>query len=168
MEENKENQINQNRPFQKKIYYQRKEENPERISKWTALFLIITAFFVDLVELFITYIGVVVIGGILSIIVSFGATALFGIWFAILGVNQSGNTKNTSMLSKKMLTQIGTVMAENIPFLDAIPLAFFWTIGMILTIWMVRSEDKNGIINKATKIVPSMTNKMTENRIKKL
>lgn len=149
MEEDNKNQNYRVQPFQRKIIYQNKEvEHPQRISNWMAFFLITLAVIVDILELIITYAGLA-FGGLLSLIVSIGATMSFGFTFAILKINKSGN-------SKLLVTQWATVIGENIPYLDAIPINFLWTIGMIITIIMVRSEDKNGLIGNITSKIPNL------------
>jgi hypothetical protein len=120
-------------------------EQPQRIKIWMGWALIITALCVDLAELAITWIGVVAIGGLLSNILAVVAGFGFFVWFSLLGVNSSGNTKE---LTKKVMVQGGAFLAELIPGFDAIPfLSWAWTAGMIITVIMTRMED-NG--EKAT------------------
>lgn len=110
--------------------------NGYRISFFMAWALFITALLVDLAELLITWAGFVVVGGFLTSILSVAATALFGFWFIILGVNYSSNTK-------RFFTGLVTVLLELLPWVDAAPLlAFAWTGGMIITVGMVRMEDR--------------------------
>jgi hypothetical protein len=114
-------------------------EQNHRIKIWMGWVLIVTAMFVDLLELGITWIGVVAIGGLLSNVLAVVAGFGFFIWFSILGVNAGGNTKE---LTKKVMVQGGTLLVELIPGFDAIPfLSWAWTIGMIVTVVMTRMED---------------------------
>jgi hypothetical protein len=115
--------------------YGRQKEVYHRIKIWMAYCLIVFAIMIDLAELATTYIGVVVIGGILSNLIAIFATTVFWIWFLILGVPYSANTKRFGVV-------VVTHVAEYIPVADAIPFWFMWTIGMATTIGMVRMEDK--------------------------
>ena len=97
--------------------------------------LIVSAMCVDLAQLGITWIGVVVVGGILSKILSVAAGFGFWMWFQMLGVSMSSNTR-------KMAVSIVSAAVEMVPGLDAIPiLSWAWTAGMILTVIMTRMED---------------------------
>lgn len=126
------------------------EEKRERIKVWMAAALIIFAVCVDLAELVVTWLGLVVVGGILSSIISLVAGFIFWIWFLILGVPAFSNPK-------QFVVRLATFVGELIPFFDAIPVAsFLWTIGTIITVMMIRSEDKNGLISKATNLTPKI------------
>lgn len=118
-----------------------------RVGKISALFLIGLAFLVDLAELLITYVGVVWVGGLLSLILSAVATVGLGLILMLYGVNSPARTasglKATGQSTVKMLVIIATVIGENLPFLDAIPiLSWLWTIGMIMLIGTTRIEDR--------------------------
>lgn len=127
------------------------EEKKERIKVWMAAALIIFAVCVDLAELAVTWLGLVVIGGVLSSVISVLAGFVFWIWFLLLGVPVLSSPKHFAVRS---VTFVGEIM----PFFDAIPLvSFLWTIGTITTVLMIRSEDKGGIISKAANIVPGKT-----------
>jgi len=118
-------------------------EREYRIKLWMAWALIISALLVDLAELAITYIGIVAVGGLLSLLISFTATAVFGIWFSILRVNESSkNIRGIGESGQKLLTMIIGVLGENIPAADAIPFWFLWTLGMMIIIGMTRMEDR--------------------------
>ncbi len=113
-----------------------------RISTWMAVFLVSFAVLVDLAELFITWIGAVVVGGIISTVISTIAGFVFFVWYLLLGVPAFGNPKQ---LTVRMITFVGEIM----PFFDAIPiLSWLWTIGTILTIIISRSEDKGGVLGQ--------------------
>ncbi len=120
------------RPVRK---YPREKEVKHRIKIWMAYCLIVFAVMIDFAELGTTYIGVVVIGGILSNLIAAFATTVFWIWFLILGVPYSANTKRFGVM-------VVTHVAEYVPVADALPFWFMWTIGMAVTIGMVRMEDK--------------------------
>mgnify|MGYP001612238810 FL=1 len=122
------------------------EEKKERIKLWMGAALIIFALCVDLAELFITWVGVVAIGGIISTLVSAIAGFLFWLWFLLLGAPALSNPKHFAV---RAITFVG----ELIPFFDAIPLAsFLWTAGTIITVIMIRSEDKGGMMGKVVSL----------------
>lgn len=93
--------------------------------------LIISAICVDAIELLGGYLSFEII----AIVVGFLASFVFWVWFLILGVPYSSNTKRFMMT---IITNLG----ENIPFLDAIPYYFLWTLGMIIIVGMVKMEDR--------------------------
>lgn len=126
---------------------QPQEEKPERIKMWMAVCLFLFAVFIDLAELLITWLGLVAVGGLLSTIVSSTGGFIFWIWYLILRVPAMSNPK-------QFIVRLSTFAIEIIPFLDAIPfISWAWTIGTIVTIVMTRSEDKGGIISKATGVI---------------
>lgn len=126
---------------------QPQEEKPERIKMWMAVCLVLFAIATDLTEFIITWLGLVKIGGLLSTIVSAVAGFILWIWWLILGVPAISNPK-------QFIVRFSTFVIEIIPFLDAIPfISWAWTIGTIVTIVMTRSEDKGGIISKATGVI---------------
>lgn len=110
--------------------------NPEpqrkmRIKNWMGWALIISAFCVDVIELIGGYLS----AEIIAIVVGFIASFTFWVWFLILEVPYSSNTKRFAMV---IITNLG----ENIPGLDAVPYYFLWTLGMIMIVGMVKMEDK--------------------------
>ncbi|KKQ77633.1 MAG: hypothetical protein A3A96_03135 [Candidatus Zambryskibacteria bacterium RIFCSPLOWO2_01_FULL_39_39] len=102
-----------------------------RIKIWMGWALIISAICVDLVELLGGYISFEIIATIVGWVASF----VFWVWFLILGVPYSSNTK-------KFVMAIIMNLLEIIPGLDAIPVWFLWTLGMVTIVGMVRMEDK--------------------------
>jgi len=110
---------------------QEPEKRKMRIKMWMGWMLIIAAIIFDVVELLGGYISAEIIAAIVGIIGSF----VFWVWFLILGVPYSSNTK-------KFGVSIVMNIAEVIPGFDAIPFWFFWTLGMVIIVGMVRMEDK--------------------------
>jgi hypothetical protein len=107
-----------------------------RIVVWMASALIITAISVDVSEMVITWVGLLVVGSILSNVLSFCATVMFFIWFGTLGVKMTNSPA-------KLASSIITVIVENVPGFDAVPLlSWVWTIGVIFMIAFSRMEDK--------------------------
>lgn len=114
---------------------------------WMAVALVVFAICVDLAEVAITWLGFVVVGGILSSVLSTIAGFVFWVWFLILGVPALSNPKQFAV---RAITFVG----ELIPFFDAIPLlSFLWTIGTIVVVVMIRSEDKGNLLGKAVNII---------------
>ncbi len=110
-----------------------------RIKTWMAACLIIVALVLDIIETVITYTGV---GAVVAEIIVPAASFGFWIWLHILGVSATGNMK-------RFWVSIAVPVIEIIPVFDAIPLlSFGWTLGMIATVVITRSEDKGGIIGK--------------------
>lgn len=115
---------------------QEKEEVKYRIKTWMGAALIIVAFCVDLLELGITWAGVIAVGGVLSTLLSLVMGYVFWIWLMILGVSGFSNPKQFG-------TRVVTFLVEIIPAIDAIPvLSWLWTIGMIFIVVMARMEDR--------------------------
>lgn len=146
MEEDQQNRSH--RPLVRpiKVVQQAQEEKKERIKIWMGAALVLFALCVDLSELAITWLGLVLIGGILSIIISILAGFIFWIWFMFLGIPAFSSPKHFAV---RAVTFVG----EIIPFLDAIPfLSFLWTIGTIITVLMIRAEDKGGMLGKVASV----------------
>jgi hypothetical protein len=114
---------------------QQQEEKKERIKVWMATCLVIVALFVDLIQVLLTS---VVIGVVLSPIISIAANFLFWIWFKLLDVSFVGNPKNFATFG-------GAASLEEIPGVDVLP---WFTIGIILLIIFTRAEDKGGLVGK--------------------
>lgn len=93
--------------------------------------LFISAFIVDLIELVGGYISFEIIATIIGIVASF----VFWVWFLILGVTYTSNTK---VFASSLIMNVGEV----IPGLDAIPFWFLWTIGMLFIVTLTRMEDR--------------------------
>ena len=113
------------------------EERKERIKIWMGACIVIVAFFIDLIEMVTTWLG---IGIVMGVVIAPCATLMFWIWYKILDVPFLASPK-------KFATLAITSFVEIIPALDAIPiLSWGWTIGAIILVAMVRAEDKDGII----------------------
>ncbi|MEK7642411.1 MAG: hypothetical protein AAB392_01310 [Patescibacteria group bacterium] len=110
-------------------------EKKQRIKLWVAWFLCIVALVVDIIELVLFYLGDGLLVGLIGEIVAIGASFVFWVWFLILGVSYSSNTK-------RFMSSIVTYVLELIPALDGIPFWFFWTMGMALIITLTRMEDR--------------------------
>lgn len=107
-----------------------------RIGNMTGFMLIGTAMFIDSLETILSWLG---IGLILSTFISTGTTALFWIWFKILGVTFAGKPKNLGKFA-------GTSLLEVIPGLDALILPA-WTTGIWALVGSTMEEDgQSGII----------------------
>ncbi len=103
-----------------------------RVSIWMAWFLVMSAIVVDVLELLLSYTGV---GIFVATVEAFAAGFIFWLWFKVLGVNYTSNTKSFA-------TSIATYVAELIPGLDLVPFWFAWTVGMMLIITLSRMEDR--------------------------
>jgi hypothetical protein len=104
-----------------------------RISNVMAILLIGTAALIDGAQFIVSFIPVIdiVLDWFLAVI----AGGIFGMWFALLGVNYFGG--------RNALAKIGTVVAavgiELVPVLDALPAITAGVVTLILLTW---SEDR--------------------------
>ncbi len=112
---------------------QQQEERKQRIGKMMGWMLIITALSVDLIEILLEWLG---IGLVINVTTTPAFALLFWIWFQLLGVKYTANTKRFGVSAL-------TVIIELIPGFDAtLILSFMWTFGMAIIVGMVRMEDK--------------------------
>jgi hypothetical protein len=119
------------------MQYQQPEEKKERITKITAAFMIITAASIDIFE---AVLDVLIIGEVLSPIISICADIGFWIWFKIHGVSFTKNPKNFTAMGVQALVGI-------LPGVDILPEL---TVGVVVIVLATRSEDKGGLLSKAT------------------
>lgn len=120
-------------------------EANHKIKLWMAGCLVVVALLVDLFQFLIT---LVAIGVFLAPIITVCASALFWIWFKLLGISIITNPKRLATFG---IESVG----ELIPIVNTLPM---WTLGTVITIIITRSEDKGGIIGKATAIAKPITN----------
>lgn len=119
------------------------EEKRERIKIWMAACLIVVAVSIDLFEMLLTWLG---IGVIITPVIVPCVTLIFWIWYKLLDIPFVSSPKNFANITT-------TSLFELIPGLDAIPfISFGWTIGTIIMIITVRSEDKGGALGQISKI----------------
>jgi hypothetical protein len=119
---------------------QTQEEKKERITKIMAFCMICVAFFIDLIQIILTFF---VIGAFISPVITACADVLFICWFWILGVNF---TKG----SKKILSLLGSSVLELIPAVDTLPAI---TGFVVYNIVITRAEDKGGIIGSVSSVL---------------
>ena len=103
----------------------------ERIKWWVGWMLITSALVLDIIELLLTDL---LITAWVPIILSAAASAVYWIFFHVLEVPYTSNTKRYAVA---LITNIG----EFLPF-DVAQIWFLWTVGMIIIVGMVRMEDK--------------------------
>lgn len=124
--------------IQPKVSYQKtQDEKKERIKIWMAACLVIVAFSADAAEFVLEWLG---LGLAINIVTTPAYTFLFWLWFKLLDVPFIASPK-------KFFTFAATCLAETIPALDAIG-GFFWTIGTLIIVIMVRMEDKGGVLGE--------------------
>jgi hypothetical protein len=114
-------------------------ESRQRIKWWMATCLISVALLIDAIQALLTF---MVIGAVLSPIISVGAAFLFWLWYQILGVSYIKNPKRLTTFGVQSLIEI-------IPAIDIFPAL---TLGNIITVLITRSEDKGGIISKVASV----------------
>jgi hypothetical protein len=99
--------------------------------------MIITAISIDLFE---ALLDLLIIGAVLSPIISICADLGFWIWFKILGVSFSKNPKN-------LATMLIQALIGLMPGLDILPEL---SVGVFVLVKLTQSEDKGGLIGKMT------------------
>ena len=112
-------------------------EKRQRIKLWMGAALVITALTIDLLEMLLEWLG---IGLVMTFAFAPAGTFLFWLWFKLLDVPFIASPK-------KFFTLAATNLAEIIPALDALG-GFFWTLGTLIIVIMVRLEDKGGVVGK--------------------
>lgn len=112
-------------------------ESRQRIKIWMGAAMIAVALTVDIAELVLEWLGV---GLITNIVTTPAFIFIFWLWFLMLGVPFIASPRRFAVFFVQCL-------GELIPGLDAIG-GFFWTVGTIILVIMVRAEDKGGIIGE--------------------
>ena len=137
MEENSPQTQNQT-PLRRPVMAasQQQEEKKERIPLWLGACMVIVAACIDIFE---AILDILLIGEILSPIISVCADVGFWIWFKILGVGFTKNPKNLAAMGIQALIGIT-------PGLDILPEL---TLGVLVIVLTTRSEDKGGLLSKA-------------------
>jgi hypothetical protein len=115
---------------------QPQEEKKERIKVWMGAALIITAGSIDAFQ---ALLNVLLVGEVLSTIISICADVIFIIWLWMLGV---GFVKSP----KKMAAMLIQALVGLIPVINTLPEL---TIGILAIVLITRSEDKGGMLGKA-------------------
>lgn len=110
-------------------------EHQHRIKLWVGAALVLTAFSADLLEMLLEWLGV---GLVINVVTTPAYAFLFWLWFKMLDVPFIASPK-------KFFTLAATCLAEIIPALDALG-GFFWTLGTLIIVVMVRMEDKGGVV----------------------
>jgi hypothetical protein len=106
-------------------------EERHRIKIHTAIAMVTLAILFDLLQLLL--IAVPLVGAVMSSFVSFVPPFLFFLWFKLVGV-----TYLDRGMQKVAASAFG-MLIEYLPLVNALP---GWTISVILTILIVRREDK--------------------------
>lgn len=115
----------------------------KRISGVTAFFMVLVAASIDGLQFVLAFVpGLDVVADFML-----GALAamIFGVWFAIVGVNYFSGKK----AGQKIAALFGTSITELIPLLDALPAL---TIGVITIIVQTRAEDAGAGSTSPSKI----------------
>ena len=123
---------------------QQQEEKKERIPLWLGACMVIVAACIDIFE---AILDILLIGEILSPIISVCADVGFWIWFKILGVGFTKNPKNLAAMGIQALIGIT-------PGLDILPEL---TLGVLVIVLTTRSEDKGGLLGKAASMAQGKT-----------
>ena len=136
MEENSpqtQNKTPLKRPMMQRVEL---EEKKERIPLWLGACMVIVAACIDIFE---AVLDVLLIGEVLSPVISVCADVGFWIWFKIRGVDFTKNPKNLAAMGIQALIGIT-------PGLDILPEL---TLGVLVIVLTTRSEDKGGLLSKA-------------------
>jgi len=105
----------------------------ERIDYGTAQLMAITALFLDFFQGIVGAIPVV--GQILSPLISIFIWLTFFVWLKLRGVTITDNIKRLAIMA-------GGSFLEIIPIINIAPI---WTITILITVMLVKVEDKNKI-----------------------
>ncbi len=108
------------------------EEPRQRIGSSATFFLLLTAILFDGIQFLAFFIPGVNI--VVEFLVTTVALVVFGIWFAILGVNYFSG----SNLGTKVAAMFGGTVIELVPLLDALPGITLSVWGII---WATKKED---------------------------
>ena len=133
------NQVPLRRPVRAIPQQQEDGEKKQRIKLWMATIMVVAVISIDI---FNALLNLFAIGEVLSSIISPIATFAFVIWFWILGANFVKKPK-------KLAAMGGQAIIGLIPVINTLPEL---TLGVIITILLTRSEDKGGLLSKATNI----------------
>ena len=118
------------------MQYNQPEEKKERISKTTAALMIATAACIDIFE---AILDILLIGEVLSPIISVCADVGFWIWFKNHDVSFTKDPKNFATMATQAVIGL-------IPGLDILPEL---TLGVIGIIVFTRMVDKSNVLAKA-------------------
>ena len=116
-----------------------KEDVKRRISNWMGAALIITAGSIDAFQ---ALLNVLLIGEVLSTIISVCADVLFIIWLWVLGLGFVKNPKNLAAMGSQAIVGL-------IPVLNTLPEL---TLGIATIVFMAIAEDKSAIMGKVANI----------------
>jgi len=108
-----------------------------------AVIMIATAVSIDLFNALLNFL---VIGEIVSTVISIVATTLFTIWFWLLGISFVKSPK-------KLAAMAGQAIIGLIPIINTLPEL---TAGVAITILLTWGEDKGGIISKTAQITKKL------------
>ncbi len=135
----KPNQVPLRRPVRVIPQQEEDGEKKQRIKLWMATIMAVVSLSIDAFNALLNLLGV---GEILSSVISPVASFAFVVWFWILGVSFIKNPK-------KLVAMGGQAIIGLIPVINTLPEL---TLGVVVTILLTRSEDKGGLLSKATSI----------------
>ena len=135
----KPNQVRLRRPVRVIPQQEEDGEKKQRIKLWMATIMAVVSLSIDAFNALLNLLGV---GEILSSVISPVASFAFVVWFWILGVSFIKNPK-------KLVAMGGQAIIGLIPVINTLPEL---TLGVVVTILLTRSEDKGGLLSKATSI----------------
>lgn len=95
-----------------------------KIGNASAVAMLSVAVLVDGLQALLT---LTVVGSVLAVFITFTAAFGFWLWFTLHGVKYTGNGAG-----KKVLIGLGSVVAELIPFINAIPATTAGVLGIII------------------------------------
>src|SRR3989344_4151220 len=135
----KPNQVPLRRPVRVIPQQEEDGEKKQRIKLWMATIMAVVSLSIDAFNALLNLLGV---GEILSSVISPVASFAFVVWFWILGVSFIKNPK-------KLVAMGGQAIIGLIPVINTL---HELTLGVVVTILLTRSEDKGGLLSKATSI----------------
>lgn len=114
---------------------QQQEQKKERIKLWMGAALIVTAGSIDAFQ---ALLNVLIVGEVLSTIISVCADVLFIIWLWMLGISFVKKPKNLAAMGIQAVVGL-------IPVLNTLPELTF---GILAIVLITRAEDKGGVLGK--------------------
>lgn len=112
-----------------------KQDIKRKISNWMGAALIISAGSIDAFQ---ALLNILIVGEVLSTIISICADVIFIIWFWMLGLSFVKKPKNLAAMGIQAFVGL-------IPVLNTLPEL---TLGVSIIVFMTMAEDKGGVVGK--------------------
>jgi hypothetical protein len=115
-------------------------QEPHKISNVAAAGMLGVALILDLVQFLLT---LAILTVLVNILITFLAVCIFGIWFAVMGINYFQGRK----AGLKVLSSFGATIIELVPVIDGLPGITAGVLGIIVS---SRLEERTKSVQKST------------------